>query len=58
MFLFLKYLLKAPDKQVLRIAQITDPHLGIHMSPERLQDMCSTIASWNPDLVFITGIHF
>jgi predicted MPP superfamily phosphohydrolase len=42
-------------KRVLRIAQITDPHVGVWMSHERLRHICKTIAAWNPDLVFITG---
>jgi len=43
------------NKRVLKIAQITDPHLGPFMSPERLHDICTTIVNWNPDLVFLTG---
>lgn len=42
-------------RKSIRIAQITDPHVGVHMSPERLYNICCTIASWNPDLVFVTG---
>lgn len=39
----------------LRICQITDPHLGPLMSPERLRFVCETIVEWNPDLVLLTG---
>eukprot|EP00026_Physarum_polycephalum_P007721 Phypoly_transcript_07786.p1 GENE.Phypoly_transcript_07786~~Phypoly_transcript_07786.p1 ORF type:complete len:418 (+),score=36.13 Phypoly_transcript_07786:274-1527(+) len=42
-------------KRTLKIAQITDPHLGTFMSKERLNDISRTIVNWNPDLVFLTG---
>eukprot|EP00026_Physarum_polycephalum_P009346 Phypoly_transcript_09467.p1 GENE.Phypoly_transcript_09467~~Phypoly_transcript_09467.p1 ORF type:complete len:412 (+),score=31.21 Phypoly_transcript_09467:141-1376(+) len=43
------------ERPFLRVAQIADPHVGVHMSPERLHNICKTIANWGPDLVFITG---
>ncbi len=39
----------------LRICQITDPHLGPLMSPERLRSICECIVDWDPDLVLLTG---
>lgn len=39
----------------LRIVQITDPHLGPFMSPERLNAICARAVDLDPDLVFITG---
>lgn len=39
----------------LRIAQITDPHLGPFMSVERLAGICERVAASDPDLVFLTG---
>lgn len=47
--------LKLSGPQTLRIAQITDTHLGPYMSMERLRSISSSIAKWNPDLVFLTG---
>lgn len=39
----------------LRIAQISDPHLGPFMSVERLRDICARAAAADPDLVLLTG---
>lgn len=39
----------------LRIAQISDPHLGPFMSVERLRDICARVAAADPDLVLLTG---
>lgn len=50
-----KHELFEDGQRELKIAQITDPHLGTFMSAERLHDISTTIANWNPDLVFITG---
>jgi len=43
------------NAKTLRVCQITDPHLGPLMSPERLRYVCDTIVEWNPDLVLLTG---
>jgi predicted MPP superfamily phosphohydrolase len=39
----------------LRIAQITDPHLGPFMSVRRLRAISQRLADQNPDLVVLTG---
>lgn len=39
----------------LRVAQISDPHLGPFMSVERLQRICRDIVAADPDLVLLTG---
>ena len=39
----------------LRIAQITDPHLGPFMSVARLRRICERLAGADPDLVLLTG---
>src|SRR6185503_13318801 len=39
----------------LRIAQITDPHLGPFMSMARLERICTRIVERAPDLVLLTG---
>ena len=39
----------------LRIAQISDPHLGPFMSVERLRDICERAVQADPDLVLLTG---
>jgi predicted MPP superfamily phosphohydrolase len=39
----------------VRIAQITDPHLGPFMSPARLERICARVVEHNPDLVLLTG---
>ena len=46
---------RPPDPSVLRVAQITDPHLGPFMSPERLRRICERAKAGNPDLILITG---
>ena len=44
-----------PSERPLRIGQITDPHLGAFMSPERLAGICERLVAREPDLVFLTG---
>ena len=44
-----------PAPSVLRVAQITDPHLGPFMSPSRLRRICERAVAGNPDLVLVTG---
>ncbi|HJL45807.1 MAG TPA: metallophosphoesterase [Polyangiaceae bacterium LLY-WYZ-15_(1-7)] len=39
----------------LRLAQITDPHLGPWMSPRRLRRLCERVVAADPDLVLLTG---
>lgn len=39
----------------LRIAQITDPHLGPFMSVSRLRRISQRVVDQSPDLVFLTG---
>jgi predicted MPP superfamily phosphohydrolase len=39
----------------LRVAQITDPHLGPFMSVERLARICARVVESEPDLVLLTG---
>lgn len=39
----------------LRVAQITDPHLGPFMSVSRLAKICARVEEAQPDLVFLTG---
>jgi predicted MPP superfamily phosphohydrolase len=39
----------------LRIVQITDPHLGVFMSVERLQWLCERAVARKPDLILLTG---
>ena len=39
----------------LRIAQITDPHLGPFMSEARLRGFCERVVAFDPDLVVLTG---
>ncbi len=41
--------------RVLRICQITDPHLGPFMSVARLRTICEDAVAMEPDLVLITG---
>lgn len=43
------------EHRPLRVAQITDPHLGPFMSTERLRKISARIAALEPDLVLITG---
>jgi hypothetical protein len=44
-----------PGPAVLRVAQISDPHLGPFMSPERLRRICERVVDGQPDLVLVTG---
>lgn len=46
---------RTAPSETLRIAQITDPHLGPFMSPERLRRICERAAGAEPDLVLVTG---
>lgn len=39
----------------LRIVQITDPHLGPFMSPQRLHRICQRAVDSEPDLIVLTG---
>ncbi|MDP3277848.1 MAG: metallophosphoesterase [Deltaproteobacteria bacterium] len=41
--------------KTLRIVQITDPHLGVFMSVERLRAVVERAVAQAPDLVFLTG---
>lgn len=43
------------DASLLRIVQITDPHLGPFMSPEQLHEVCQRAVDQKPDLVVVTG---
>ncbi len=43
------------SQRPLRIAQITDPHLGPFMPVARLSAICSRLAAQDPDLVLLTG---
>ena len=45
----------AREGRPLRIVQITDPHLGPTMSPERLRGICERAVAAEPDLVLLTG---
>lgn len=44
-----------PDRRPLRVAQITDPHVGPFMSVERLRRIVERVVAAEPDLVLITG---
>jgi predicted MPP superfamily phosphohydrolase len=39
----------------LRLVQITDPHIGPFMPPERLARICQEAIDKNPDLILLTG---
>lgn len=39
----------------LRMVQITDPHLGVFMSEDRLRKLCERAVAKDPDLVLLTG---
>lgn len=43
------------EERPLRIAQITDPHLGPFMSVKRLHAICQRAVEQEPDLIFLTG---
>lgn len=45
----------ATGARPLRVAQITDPHLGPFMSVTRLKKICQRVVDEDPDLVFLTG---
>ena len=47
-----------PELQGLRIAQISDVHLGAYFSLERLESLLQRIADAKPDLLAITGDIF
>jgi hypothetical protein len=46
------------NSNVLRICQISDPHLGPFMSIKKLQSICERIVELDPDLVCLTGDFF
>lgn len=47
---------RAPgDRRVLRVVQVSDPHLGPFMSVERLRSICARAVASQPDLVLLTG---
>lgn len=39
----------------LRVVQITDPHVGTFMPPERLARICQDAVDKDPDLILLTG---
>jgi predicted MPP superfamily phosphohydrolase len=41
--------------RVLRVVQITDPHLGPFMSEARLHGICERAVAQEPDLILLTG---
>jgi uncharacterized protein len=43
------------EDRPLRVAQITDPHLGPFMSVKRLRAICQRAVDHDPDLIFLTG---
>jgi predicted MPP superfamily phosphohydrolase len=43
------------ESSLLRIVQITDPHLGPFMSPEQLHAVCQRAVDAKPDLIVVTG---
>jgi predicted MPP superfamily phosphohydrolase len=43
------------DGRVLRLVQITDPHLGTFMPVDRLQRICQRAVDRDPDLILLTG---
>ncbi len=45
----------APTSRPLRLVQITDPHLGVFMSAERLRRICERAVARQPDLILLTG---
>lgn len=45
----------ARSPRPLRLAQITDPHLGPFMSEQRLARICERAVARDPDLVLLTG---
>ena len=44
-----------PGTERIRIAQITDQHLGYTMNSTRLANVCAMVAAQNPDIVVSTG---
>ena len=48
----------ASGDRVLRVVQITDPHLGPFMSEDRLRGICERAVAEDPDLVLLTGDFF
>ena len=46
------------DRPPLRCIQITDPHIGCFLPPDRLAQICERTVEANPDLVFLTGDFF
>lgn len=49
---------KESSKEVLKVFQLTDTHLGSFMTVNRLARICSKIVELNPDLVLLTGDYF
>jgi hypothetical protein len=47
-----------PSSNVLRICQISDPHLGPFMPVKKLRSICERIVELDPDLVCLTGDFF
>lgn len=45
----------ARQARPLRVAQISDPHLGPFMSVARLQRICAEAVAADPDLILLTG---
>jgi hypothetical protein len=43
---------------VLRVVQITDPHLGAFRSEASLRALCARVVEADPDLVLLTGDYF
>jgi hypothetical protein len=46
------------SKKLLRVVQISDPHLGPFMPLKKLKNICEKIVELDPDLVFLTGDFF
>jgi len=46
------------ENSKIKICQISDPHIGIFMTPQSLHKLCSEVVQLEPDFVFITGDMF
>jgi predicted MPP superfamily phosphohydrolase len=46
---------KPNGEKPLRVVQITDPHIGPFMSPQRLARICRRAVERSPDLILLTG---
>jgi predicted MPP superfamily phosphohydrolase len=51
-------LVNVNNEMVLKICQVTDPHLGPFNSIKRLHSICEKIVAEQPDLIFLTGDFF